>query len=224
MIECVKGLNIFEVLSEESVKEIASKARVIKLEAGSILFRPEDTVEFIYILHQGKIKIYKLNEAGRQLTLAHLVPGNIIGEVDLFSMRPRGVFAEVVQDAVLCVIDNDYIREILLKYPELTEKMLNILCSKIKELENEVYDQAICSTRGRIIKKLLQLADSHHKDSEESILIPITHQELADIIGSSRETVSLTLKTLDNSGYLETLHGKVRFEKNKLLELKNSTC
>lgn len=224
MIECVQGLNIFEVLSEESVKEIASKARVIELEAGSILFRPEDTVEFIYILHQGKIKIYKLNEAGRQLTLAHLVPGNIIGEVDLFSMRPRGVFAEVVQDAVLCVIDNDYIREILLKYPELTEKMLNILCSKIKELENEVYDQAICSTRGRIIKKLLQLADSHHKDSEESILIPITHQELADIIGSSRETVSLTLKTLDNSGYLETLHGKVRFEKNKLLELKNSSC
>ena len=224
MIECVKGLNIFEVLSEESVKEIASKARVIKLEAGSILFRPEDTVEFIYILHQGKIKIYKLNEAGRQLTLAHLVPGNIIGEVDLFSMRPRGVFAEVVQDAVLCVIDNDYIREILLKYPELTEKMLNILCSKIKELENEVYDQAICSTRGRIIKKLLQLADSQQKGSEENISISITHQELADIIGSSRETVSLTLKTLNNSGYLETLHGKIRFKKSKLLELENSFC
>jgi len=72
MIECVQGLNIFEVLSEESVREIASKARVIEPEAGTILFRPEDTVENIYILHQGKIKLYKLNEAGRQLTLAHL--------------------------------------------------------------------------------------------------------------------------------------------------------
>ncbi|MGM0420297.1 MAG: Crp/Fnr family transcriptional regulator [Bacillota bacterium] len=152
MLDCVRGLNIFEVLTEEQVEEIASKAKVIQPEAGEILFGPEDKVEFIYILHQGRIKMYKLNDAGKQLTLAYLVPGNIVGEVDIFSMRPRGVFAEIVEDAVLCVIDKNYIRDVMLSYPDLTEKMLQLICNRVKDLEDDVYNQAICNTRDRLIK------------------------------------------------------------------------
>ena len=142
MLDCVQSLNIFEVLSQEQIDEIASNAQVINVEAGNILFTPDDLVEVIYILHKGRIKIYKLNEAGRQLTLSYLVPGNIVGEVDIFSMRPRGVFAEVIEDALLCVIDKNYIREIMLKYPDLTERILQIICTKVKDLEDDIYSQA----------------------------------------------------------------------------------
>ncbi len=224
MLDCVQGLNIFEVLSEEQVDEIAANAKVINVEAGNILFTPDDLVEVIYILHQGRIKIYKLNEAGRQLTLSYLVPGNIIGEVDIFSMRPRGVFAEVIEDALLCVIDKNYIREIMLKYPDLTEKILQLICTKVKDLEDDIYSQAICNTRDKLIKKLLQLANIMDKDEKEEITLKLTHQELSEMIGSTRETVSLTLKTLDNSGHINTGHGKIKFKIEDLNQIKNCSC
>jgi len=224
MLDCVQGLNIFEVLSEEQVDEIAANAKVINVEAGNILFTPDDLVEVIYILHQGRIKIYKLNEAGRQLTLSYLVPGNIIGEVDIFSMRPRGVFAEVIEDALLCVIDKNYIREIMLKYPDLTEKILQLICTKVKDLEDDIYSQAICNTRDKLIKKLLQLANIMDKDEKEEITLKLTHQELSEMIGSTRETVSLTLKTLDNSGHINTGHGKIKFKIEDLNKIKNCSC
>ncbi len=224
MLDCVQGLNIFEVLSQEQIDEIASNAQVINVEAGNILFTPDDLVEVIYILHQGRIKIYKLNEAGRQLTLSYLVPGNIIGEVDIFSMRPRGVFAEVIEDALLCVIDKNYIREIMLKYPDLTERILQLICTKVKDLEDDIYSQALCNTRDKLIKKLIQLANIMDKHEKEEITLKLTHQELAEMIGSTRETVSLTLKALDNSGHISTGHGEVKFKKENLIKIRDSSC
>ena len=224
MLDCVQSLNIFEVLSQEQIDEIASNAQVINVEAGNILFTPDDLVEVIYILHKGRIKIYKLNEAGRQLTLSYLVPGNIVGEVDIFSMRPRGVFAEVIEDALLCVIDKNYIREIMLKYPDLTERILQIICTKVKDLEDDIYSQALCNTRDKLIKKLLQLANIMDKDDKEEIRLKLTHQELAEMIGSTRETVSLTLKTLNNSGHISTGHGEIKFKKANLIKIRDSSC
>jgi CRP/FNR family transcriptional regulator len=182
-------------------------------------------VESIYIIHQGKVKIYKLNEAGKQLTLAYLVPGNIIGEVDIFSMRPRGVFAEIAEDAMLCVINKDYLREIILNYPELTEKMFELVCSRVKELEDDVYNQAICNTRDKIVNKLLNMSQLEKDNSNsKTAIIDITHQELAEMIGSSRETVSLTLKTLENSHYIKLLHGKIKIDIANLKKIKEKSC
>ena len=223
MLECVQGLNVFNVLNEEQVMNIAKNSKIIELEAGNLLFGPEDKVKYIYIIHQGRVKIYKLNEAGKQLTLAYLVPGNIIGEVDIFSMRPRGVFAEIAEDAKLCVINKNYLREIILDYPELTEKMFQLVCSRVKELEDDIYNQAICNTRDKIINKLLNMSLSN-KNSSETAIINITHQELAEMIGSSRETVSLTLKTLENSNYIKLLHGKIEIDINSLREIKGKSC
>lgn len=223
MLECVQGLNVFNVLNEEQVMNIAKNSKIIELEAGNLLFGPEDKVKYIYIIHQGRVKIYKLNETGKQLTLAYLVPGNIIGEVDIFSMRPRGVFAEIAEDAKLCVINKNYLREIILDYPELTEKMFQLVCSRVKELEDDIYNQAICNTRDKIINKLLNMSLSN-KNSSKSTIIDITHQELAEMIGSSRETVSLTLKTLENSNYIKLLHGKIEIDINTLREIKGKSC
>lgn len=223
MLECVQGLNVFNVLNEKQVMNIAKNSKIIELEAGNLLFGPEDKVESIYIIHQGRVKIYKLNKAGKQLTLAYLVPGNIIGEVDIFSMRPRGVFAEIAEDAKLCVINKNYLREIILDYPELTEKMFQLVCSRVKELEDDIYNQAICNTRDKIINKLLNMSLSN-KNSSETAIIDITHQELAEMIGSSRETVSLTLKTLENSSYIKLLHGKIKIDINSLSEIKEKSC
>ncbi|MGM0415143.1 MAG: Crp/Fnr family transcriptional regulator [Bacillota bacterium] len=224
MLECVQGLNIFEVLSQEQIDEIASNAQVINVKAGNILFTPDDLVEVIYILHQGRIKIYKLNEAGRQLTLSYLIPGNIIGEVDIFSMRPRGVFAEVIEDALLCVIDKNYIREIMLKYPDLTERILQLICTKVKDLEDDIYNQALCNIRDKLIKKLIQLANIMGKDEKEEVTLKLTHQELSEMIGSTRETISLTLKSLDNSGYISMGHGQVKFKKGNLIKMRDTSC
>jgi len=224
MLECVQGLNVFDVLKEEQVMKIAENSKIIELKAGNILFRPEDMVESIYIIHQGKVKIYKLNEAGKQLTLAYLVPGNIIGEVDIFSMRPRGVFAEIAEDAMLCVINKDYLREIILNYPELTEKMFELVCSRVKELEDDVYNQAICNTRDKIVNKLLNMSQLKNNDNPKTAIIDITHQELAEMIGSSRETVSLTLKTLENSHYINLLHGKIKIDIANLQKIKEKSC
>jgi len=223
MLECVQGLNVFDVLKEKQSQKIAENSKIIELQAGNLLFGPEDKVESIYIIHQGKVKIYKLNETGKQLTLAYLVPGNIIGEVDIFSMRPRGVFAEIAEDAKLCVINKNYLREIILDHHELTEKMFQLVCSRVKELENDIYNQAICNTRDKIINKLLNLGLSN-KNSSETAIIDITHQELAEMIGSSRETVSLTLKTLENSSYIKLLHGKIKIDINSLREIKEKSC
>jgi CRP/FNR family transcriptional regulator len=225
MLECVQGLNVFDVLKEEQVMKIAENSKIIELKAGNMLFRPEDMVESIYIIHQGKVKIYKLNEAGKQLTLAYLVPGNIIGEVDIFSMRPRGVFAEIAEDAMLCVINKDYLREIILNYPELTEKMFELVCSRVKELEDDVYNQAICNTRDKIVNKLLNMSQLEKDNSNsKTAIIDITHQELAEMIGSSRETVSLTLKTLENSHYIKLLHGKIKIDIANLKKIKEKSC
>lgn len=225
MLECVQGLNVFDVLKEKQIQKIAENSKIIELKAGNILFGPEDMVESIYIIHQGKVKIYKLNEAGKQLTLAYLVPGNIIGEVDIFSMRPRGVFAEIAEDALLCVINKNYLREIILNYPELTEKMFQLVCSRVKDLEDDVYNQAICNTRDKIVNKLLNMSQSDkNNDNSGTAIIEITHQGLADMIGSSRETVSLTLKTLENSNYINLLHGKIKIDIANLKKIKEKSC
>ncbi len=223
MLKCVKSLNVFETLTQKEIDEIAAHAEVIELKKGNILFGPEDKVEHIYILHQGRIKIYKLNEAGKQLTLDYLTPGNIIGEVDIFTLRPRGVFAEVTEKSLLCKIDKHYIKEIMNSYPEFTRKIMELVCRRVKDLENDFYDQALCSKKGQVIRKLIKMADEKRFDQKE-VTVNITHQELADLIGAARETVSLILKDLSREGFIVTAQKKITFDKYELQKHGEEVC
>ena len=201
----LKTVEIFRDLSDEELAALESSITTIPCAAGKIFYAPEDTGEALFILKQGKVQLYRISADGRKLVTNTLGPGTIFGEMTLMGQGMYDSFAEATEECLVCKMDRDRLEQLLLDKPEVALRILEVIGRRLLEVEARLEDIAFKTVAGRLASLLLRLMKE-----QGTTIRGVTHQNLADVIGTHRETATQTLTKFRTMGLLDT--GRKRIE------------
>jgi CRP-like cAMP-binding protein len=189
---------IFQDLSASEMAELGRSAPMKDVDAGTIFHSPEDAAEVLFILKKGRVKVYQLTPDGRALTLHVYEAGSIFGEMSLLGQGMHGSFAHALTPCVLCLMSRDHVQQLLFGNPRIAMRISEALATRLTSIENRLIDFAYRRVPERLARLLLQLAQPHRQlfSRTQRMEVRYTHEELADMIGATRETVTKLLNEM----------------------------
>lgn len=205
--ELLSSVPIFKDLTNEELEPIIHLTTTSRYTAGKLVFMQGDPLTNVYFIHTGQIKIFKTDFHGREQIVNVLQAGEMFPHAGFFRQDSCPAHAEVAEDAVLSYIPIHSFEQFLLKNPEICVKLFKVLGDKIVDLQNRLEEQVLHNSYEQIIKLMLRLAKHYGKaydDKKIKLNTAFTNRELANMIGSSRETVSRTLTQLKKKKLLQT--------------------
>lgn len=196
--------DLFHGLSADEMGAIAHRLPIATCPGGRLIYIPGETDEALFILKSGTVRIYRLAADGRKLVLFTVEPGAVFGEMHSVGQSMTGSFAEATTDSTLCIMSRVDVDEILLAHPGVALRLVNVLAQRLRDVEDQLAQIAFRAVPARVAQLLLSLADS------EGNIDGYSHHDLADMIGTSRETVSRALLELKAAGLVSIDRRSVR--------------
>jgi CRP/FNR family transcriptional regulator, cyclic AMP receptor protein len=193
--------DIFGELPDEVRAQLARQISSADYPTGHIFYSPDDEGESIYVLMRGRVRIYKLSLEGRALTLLVLEPLAIFGEMAISEHWKHDSFAESMSECQVGTIQRSVLRQVLARYPSTAMRLMGIMSDRMRAMERKLADIAFKSVSQRLATVLLSLA---HPDGQggPATVLRYTHQQLAEMIGSYRETVTKTIGDFREAGMI----------------------
>lgn len=221
-VEYLKRVPLFSGLSPEQLEEIDSIVLVRSYKKGRMIFAEGESGEAVFILKSGLVKLTRQAEDGREHILHLVHPGDIFAEIVLFDGGDYPATAEVLEDAKVAVIRNRDIEGLITGHSDVALAMLKIMAKRLRQAQEKVMNLALNDTLRRLVQVLLHMAEEHGEDTGAGVRISmrLTNQELANLIGTTRETINRILNSLKRDGSLELdKQGIVLLDKDKLQKL-----
>ncbi|WP_308296048.1 Crp/Fnr family transcriptional regulator [Streptomyces sp. ISL-96] len=211
---CLSEVDIFCDLSEPEMAAIADAAPMRTYTVGEMLFSPPQPCEVLFILKRGRIRVFRVSAEGRALTTAIINPGTIFGEMVLLGQRMYGNYAEALDDATVCVMSRDDVHRLLLSDPRIAARITAILGRRLADLEQRLSDTVFKSVAQRVASTLLTLIPAAPSARPLRPLaghpqVALTHEQVAALAGTSRETVTKVLRELADRGVLRLGRGRI---------------
>jgi CRP-like cAMP-binding protein len=196
--------DLFGDLASEQRAKIERSISVAGYPSGQIFYAPEEGGDRLYLLRSGRVRIYKLSPEGRALTLLILEPSSIFGEMALSEDWVHDSFAEAMTECIVGVIRRGEMRRVLNSYPAVALRFMNIMSLRLRALERKLADIAFKSVPQRLATVLLNLAGAQVANHPETppAVVRYTHQQLAEMIGSYRETVTKAIGEFREAGLI----------------------
>ncbi|MHB1392124.1 MAG: Crp/Fnr family transcriptional regulator [Clostridia bacterium] len=193
----LRQISIFSELKDEFLEKIHQISLPRKYGNGRIIIMEGEPGEAFFYVNSGLIKISKLSSDGREHILHILNEGHIFAEVTLFNKTVYPATAEVLEEAEIGMIKNEELEKLIMQNPELSLQLIKYLNKRLVEAHMKIRNLALCDTFGRTAQALLKLAEDYGKKSSKGIELDlnISRQELANIVGTTRETVIRVLTT-----------------------------
>lgn len=176
-----------------------------RVDRGQLIASPEDMASRMYVLMSGKVNLLCTNNEGRRLVIATLEPGAIFGEGALSDMRDPNVFAEAAEDAQLWIIPSSEARNMTMQYPILGWGLLQTYGMRLMQVENSLEDVAYKKLPERLAALLVDL-----DQDGTGVIKGVSHQALADRLGTYRETVSAILRDFKRQGLVELGYRRIK--------------
>lgn len=195
---------LFSGLQTEAQESLAKHMVPAKLRRGAVVFSEGDRGDEMYIIGEGKIKLGRHGSSGRESLHAVLGPGEMFGELSVFDPGPRSTTATAVSPTELWVLEHDDLIAWLDGRPEAARGLLAQLASRLRRANDVVSDLVFSDVPGRVAKALLDLASRFGEETENGLLVrhDLTQEELAHLVGASRETVNKALADFATRGWL----------------------
>jgi CRP-like cAMP-binding protein len=196
---------LFKELSNEELAPFIKIAQTRFYKHKMYVFMQDDPLDRVFFIHSGKIKIYKTDISGKEQIVSVLEPGEMFPHAGFFRQGNFPAHAEVIEDAHLIVIPIDKFEEILISYPELCVKLFKVLGEKIVDLQARLEAQVLHNTYEQIVLLLIRLCKTNGQKvgTPYRLTTHFTNRELANMIGTSRETVSRTINQLKKKKFIE---------------------
>lgn len=193
-------------LKERELTYLHKVGSVINYPKGQIIFSTGQKSNEVYLIKSGLVKIYRTARDGRQVSVAIRYPGEFIGLAEVLSdYSEREYSAEAMDNVSVLIIWQDAFKKLLTDYPDFSSRMLKLMCDRLREAQNTIYDFIMNPTQGRLAIALLNMAERAGIEEKDGIIkvgLRVTQEELACIIGSSRQTVSSLLNLFKEDGSL----------------------
>ncbi len=186
------------MLDEATLDEVLQALRVINIKRGTDLFLENDEANTLYIVAEGRMAIVKSFVDRKDSMVALIEPGDLFGEMGLFEDQLRSATARAVENSQLIEVPYPPIRRALEARPTLLWTLVSLLAQRLRSTDDALADAMFLDVTGRTAKRILEIAG----DSDEFV-IPLTQEELAGLVGASRERVNKTLASFVKSGFLD---------------------
>ncbi len=186
------------MLDEATLDEVLQELRIINIKRGTDLFLENDEASTLYIVAVGRIAIIKSFVDRKDSMVALIEPGDLFGEMGLFEDQLRSAAARAVENSQLIEVPYPPIRRALEARPTLLWTLVSLLAQRLRSTDDALADAMFLDVTGRTAKRILEIAG----DSDEFV-IPLTQEELAGLVGASRERVNKTLAAFVKSGFLD---------------------
>jgi CRP/FNR family cyclic AMP-dependent transcriptional regulator len=194
-------IDILADLSEPEVSQIVDAAPARTYRAGELLYTPHRPVEVLFLLKRGRIRVFRVSPEGRALTTAIVSPGTMFGEMALLGQRMYDNYAEALDEAYTCVMDRADARRLLLSDPRIAARIVEILGQRLMAMEQRLSEAVFSNVPHRVAAALCTLADSHPAATRGgTIHLTVTHSQVAELAGTSRETATKALGDLAGQG------------------------
>jgi CRP/FNR family transcriptional regulator, cyclic AMP receptor protein len=204
-IDVVRKAPLFSALDDEAARALMESMTASRLERGDVLFREGDRGDRLYVIGEGKIKLGLTSNDGRENLLAILGPGEMFGELSLFDPGPRTATATAVAETQLIALGHEDLTSFLSGRPAVAATMLAALARRLRRTNETLSDLVFTDVPGRVAKALLDLSMRFGRSSEDGILVAhdLTQEELAQLVGASRETVNKALADFATRGWIK---------------------
>lgn len=201
-------VNTFDELTKEERMEIDAISEMIKVGKGEGILSPEHKVEHLYILKKGQIRLYRTNQEGKPFTLDILKDGNLFRETSALTLTDNEMYAEAMTDTCVCLMSRKEFERFMEKYPKITRRLVQLLSSKLNDFYSRSEKIALGEVRERILYLLLMLSERSGRRQQEwqTVEMKLTHQDIATMIGATRETTSAEISRLKKDGYIKKDH------------------
>ena len=195
---------LFAALDADAAEALEGATRNRRFRRGDIVFAEGDPGDALYVVVEGKVKIFRTSPDGRENMLAVLGPGEMFGELSLFDPGPRTATVAAITDATLASLAHDALRPWLAGRPELGVQLLRALAQRLRRTNEAMADLVFSDVPGRVAKTLLDLADRFGTPVPEGVRVThdLTQEELAQLVGASRETVNKALSEFASRGWI----------------------
>ncbi len=207
----LKSCDLFARLTDAEAERLNSRALVRRYKKKSIIYAPAERPQSVLVLAKGRVKIYDLTPDGRETILAFVEQGELFGELAALNGKPCREFATSVEDCeVLAIPGNDFLA-LLENRADLALSVTKLIGLRRQRIETRLRNILFLPSRPRLVHILIELVESHGERiaNRHVIRFPLSHQDLAGLIGVSRETVTLTLGQLQAEGLISIQRRRV---------------
>jgi CRP/FNR family transcriptional regulator len=196
---------LFDALDDEGARVLRRQMSEVKLSRGEHLFMEGDDGDALYVVIEGKMKLTRAAADGRENLLSVVGPGEMFGELSLFDPRPRTSSASAVTDAALASLKHEALIPWLRERPDVSLHMLRQLARRLRRANDVNADLVFTDVPGRVAKNLLDLAERFGNQESDGLHVhhDLTQEELAQLVGASRETVNKALADFAARGWLQ---------------------
>jgi CRP/FNR family cyclic AMP-dependent transcriptional regulator len=199
-LQALSAIEIFQDLTGQEVEEIDQATKMSTCEPGRVFYTPEETGEVLFLLKNGRVQLYRLSPDGKKLVVAVLERGSVFGEMSLVGQGMHNTFAEAIEDCTLCVMSKTDVERLILTKPNVAMRIMQAMAQRLMDAETQLEEIAFMSVPSRLANLLLKLTD---QETITSIIKGYTHQDLAEMLGTYRETTTQTLNQFKSSGWIE---------------------
>lgn len=196
---CVSLVPIFNHLPATELVSVAGKAEMRTFERGEFIHHAGDDSNQLFIIHQGKVKVYRLSEGGKEQLLRILEPGDFTGELALLCDSQHDSYAEAMERSKICTISRNEFRSLLLRLPSIGLHIMNELAQRLDASEKQTTVIATEAVDSRIGLYLASLAE---KSNSMSITLPMSRKNLASYLGTTPETISRRLTEFEEANWI----------------------
>ena len=197
---------LFRELNNFELTKVANISIAREWKKHSHVFLHGDPLENVYFIYDGKIKIYKSDISGKEQIVAIAKKGEMFPHIGFFRKGDYPAYAEVLESATLIAVPISKFEKVLIENPELCIKVFKVLGEKIVDLQNRLEEQILNNTYEQIVKLLIRLAQNHGIEQADGTIIlksEFTNKDLANMIGTTRETISRTLTKMKKDDLIE---------------------
>ncbi|MCG8584314.1 MAG: Crp/Fnr family transcriptional regulator [Pirellulales bacterium] len=200
----LKQCDLLLRLAADDLTWLEARSRARSFSRGSPIYLPADAADSVLLLASGRVKICNITAEGKQAILAFIEPGELFGELAVFDEGAREEYAEAVEKTTVVLIPGEHFRELMDRHAELSVGVTKLIGLRRRRIERRLKYLLFRSNRERLVSLLLELAETYGRETNDGLLLDIklSHQDLANVIGSTRETVTVTLGELQTEGRL----------------------
>jgi CRP/FNR family transcriptional regulator, cyclic AMP receptor protein len=198
-------------LSGEALSRLLPGATLGNFRARQVIYLPGDRATGVQFLGAGRVKISKVTRDGKELTLAYRSIGDFFGETCLLDGGPREEMVEAMEPCTTVEVEAPALDKLLQSSASVAYQVVRTLIARRRDLESKMEQLIFKDVGSKLAELLLRLGSEHGVENKKGVVLAlkITHQEMANLIGSTRETVSLTLSQFKRKGFIQTEGRKV---------------
>jgi CRP-like cAMP-binding protein len=213
--DVLAATELFQGVSPDELTVLARQAGNRRLVRGDILFNEGEEPDALYVVLRGRVAIANKSFDGRESVVALMEPGDLFGEMGMLDGRPRSAEGRALEPSEVLVLEYGPVRTLLEQHPELLWGVVRMLADRLRGMDEALADSVFLDVTGRTAKRLLELANG-----ASEFLLPVTQEELAGMVGASRERVNKAIASFIRLGWLEQADRRYRILQRDRLELR----